>query len=341
MKTKMPDKKRYSKVIAKQQSILFDIDDSPLQAEENSATPSIEDLNRESVLKRKAEEAAMKTQQSMRFISLGSGSSGNCAYIGTDTQGVLIDAGVDGKKVFASLADNGIKPEMVKGVILTHDHGDHVRYAYSIARNNKHIRIYCTLRVLNGIFRRHSISRRLKEVHEPIFKEIPFSLAGMQFTAFDVSHDGTDNAGFFVEYGTQHFAIATDLGCITERARFYMTQADYLMIEANYDSAMLDNGKYPEYLKNRIRADNGHLDNKVTAEFVANSCDERLKYVFLCHLSNDNNTPEIACRVVSEALKAKGRIVGTGEGLIDADSAAVQVVALPRFDNSRWFVLKK
>ena len=341
MKTKMPDKKRYSKVIAKQQSILFDIDDSPLQAEENPATPSIEDLNRESVLKRKAEEAAMKTQQSMRFISLGSGSSGNCAYIGTETQGVLIDAGVDSKKVFASLADNGIKPEMVKGVILTHDHGDHVRYAYSIARNNKHIRIYCTLRVLNGIFRRHSISRRLKEVHESIFKEIPFSLAGMQFTAFDVSHDGTDNAGFFVEYGTQHFAIATDLGCITERARFYMTKADYLMIEANYDSAMLDNGKYPEYLKNRIRADNGHLDNKVTAEFVANSCDERLKYVFLCHLSNDNNTPEIACRVVSEALKAKGRIVGTGEGLIDADSATVQVVALPRFDNSRWFVLKK
>ena len=337
----MPDKKRYSKVIAKQQSILFDIDDSPLQAEENPATPSIEDLNRESVLKRKAEEAAMKTQQSMRFISLGSGSSGNCAYIGTETQGVLIDAGVDSKKVFASLADNGIKPEMVKGVILTHDHGDHVRYAYSIARNNKHIRIYCTLRVLNGIFRRHSISRRLKEVHESIFKEIPFSLAGMQFTAFDVSHDGTDNAGFFVEYGTQHFAIATDLGCITERARFYMTKADYLMIEANYDSAMLDNGKYPEYLKNRIRADNGHLDNKVTAEFIANSCDERLKYVFLCHLSNDNNTPEIACRVVSEALKAKGRIVGTGEGLIDADSAAVQVVALPRFDNSRWFVLKK
>ena len=337
----MPDKKRYSKVIAKQQSILFDIDDSPLQAEENPATPSIEDLNRESVLKRKAEEAAMKTQQSMRFISLGSGSSGNCAYIGTETQGVLIDAGVDSKKVFASLADNGIKPEMVKGVILTHDHGDHVRYAYSIARNNKHIRIYCTLRVLNGIFRRHSISRRLKEVHESIFKEIPFSLTGMQFTAFDVSHDGTDNAGFFVEYGTQHFAIATDLGCITERARFYMTKADYLMIEANYDSEMLDNGKYPEYLKNRIRADNGHLDNKVTAEFVANSCDERLKYVFLCHLSNDNNTPEIACRVVSEALKAKGRIVGTGEGLIDADSAAVQVVALPRFDNSRWFVLKK
>ena len=337
----MPDKKRYSKVIAKQQSILFDIDDSPLQAEENPATPSIEDLNRESVLKRKAEEAAMKTQQSMRFISLGSGSSGNCAYIGTETQGVLIDAGVDSKKVFASLADNGIKPEMVKGVILTHDHGDHVRYAYQIARHNKHIHIYCTPRVLNGIFRRHSISRRLKEVHVSIFKEIPFTLAGMQFTAFEVSHDGTDNAGFFVEYGSQRFAIATDLGCITDRAKFYMTQADYLMIEANYDAAMLDGGRYPEYLKNRIRATNGHLDNKITADFVANQCDDRLRYIFLCHLSNDNNTPEIARHEVCAALEARGRATTDGEGLPDANSNKVTVVALPRFDTSRRYVLRK
>ena len=336
----MPDKRLHRIANEKQKSILFDLDETPRQAEESLSTPSIEELNREN-LKQLKDAAAAVASQSMRFISLGSGSSGNCAYIGTETQGVLIDAGIDGKKVFQALADNGIKPEMVKGVIITHDHGDHVRYAYSIARNNKHIRIYCTLRVLNGIFRRHSISRRLKEVHEPIFKEIPFTLAGMQFTAFEVSHDGTDNAGFFVEYGSQRFAIATDLGCITERASFYMTQADYLMIEANYDAEMLDNGKYPEYLKNRIRADNGHLDNKVTAEFVANACDERLKYVFLCHLSNDNNTPEIACREVRNALVAKGRTVGNGEGLIDENSTAVQVVALPRFDPSRWFVLRQ
>ena len=261
--------------------------------------------------------------------------------MGTETQGVLIDAGIDGEKVFKALAANGITPDMVKGVILTHDHGDHVRYAYSIARHNKHIHIFCTPRVLNGIFRRHSISRRLKEVHVAIFKEIPFTLAGMQFTAFDVSHDGTDNAGFFVEYGSQRFAIATDLGCITDRARFYMTQADYLMIEANYDAAMLDGGKYPEYLKNRIRAANGHLDNKVTAEFVASECDERLRYVFLCHLSNDNNTPEIARHEVCAALEAKGRTTTDGEGLPDADSDSVTVVALPRFETSRRYIMRK
>ena len=338
----MPDKKRYNRTDNnKQQTILFDCDETPMQAEESTHTETIEELNRLNARTLQHINAATQGVQTMRFISFGSGSSGNCSYVGTETQGVLIDAGIDGEKVFKALAANGITPDMVKGVILTHDHGDHVRYAYSIARHNKHIHIFCTPRVLNGIFRRHSISRRLKEVHVAIFKEIPFTLAGMQFTAFDVSHDGTDNAGFFVEYGSQRFAIATDLGCITDRARFYMTQADYLMIEANYDAAMLDGGKYPEYLKNRIRAANGHLDNKVTAEFVASECDERLRYVFLCHLSNDNNTPEIARHEVCAALEAKGRTTTDGEGLPDADSDSVTVVALPRFETSRRYIMRK
>ena len=338
----MPDKKRYNRTDNnKQQTILFDCDETPMQAEESIHTETIEELNRLNARTLQHINAATQGVQIMRFISFGSGSSGNCSYVGTETQGVLIDAGIDGEKVFKALAANGITPDMVKGVILTHDHGDHVRYAYSIARHNKHIHIFCTPRVLNGIFRRHSISRRLKEVHVAIFKEIPFTLAGMQFTAFDVSHDGTDNAGFFVEYGSQRFAIATDLGCITDRARFYMTQADYLMIEANYDAAMLDGGKYPEYLKNRIRAANGHLNNKVTAEFVASECDERLRYVFLCHLSNDNNTPEIARHEVCAALEAKGRTTTDGEGLPDADSDSVTVVALPRFETSRRYIMRK
>ena len=338
----MPYQKRQnSKTTDKQQTILFDCDETPLQAEESSRTESIEELNRQNLRSLHHANAASQAVQSMRFISFGSGSSGNCSYVGTETQGVLIDAGVDGDKVFKALAENGITPDMVKGVLLTHDHGDHVRYAYQIARHNKHIHIYCTPRVLNGIFRRHSISRRLKEVHVSIFKEIPFTLAGMQFTAFEVSHDGTDNAGFFVEYGSQRFAIATDLGCITDRAKFYMTQADYLMIEANYDAAMLDGGRYPEYLKNRIRATNGHLDNKITADFVANQCDDRLRYIFLCHLSNDNNTPEIARHEVCAALEARGRATTDGEGLPDANSNKVTVVALPRFDTSRRYVLRK
>ena len=338
----MPYQKRpHSKTTDKQQTILFDCDETPMQAEESSHTESIEELNRQNLRSLHHAKVASQAVQSMRFISFGSGSSGNCAYVGTETQGVLIDAGVDGDKVFKALADNGITPEMVKGVLLIHDHGDHVRYAYQIARHNKHIHIYCTPRVLNGIFRRHSISRRLKEVHESIFKEIPFSLAGMQFTAFEVSHDGTDNAGFYITNGRHHMVVATDLGCISDRADFYMRQANYLMIEANYDETMLTTGPYPEYLKARIRNDNGHLNNEVTASYLAGILTPNLRQIFLCHLSHENNTPEIALRAVEQALLSTGiTAVGDGSGSPTALLAPVQLMALPRFTPTGLITLR-
>lgn len=276
---------------------------------------------------------------SMRFISFGSGSSGNCSYVGTEREGVLIDAGVDVEHVFDSLAANGITPGMVKGICLTHDHGDHVHFAYMMARKYK-LRIYCTPRVLNGILRRHNLSRRIKDWHEAIYKEIPFTLAGMKITAFEVPHDGSDNAGFFIEYEGMHFTIATDLGHVSERAYYYMTRANYLMIEANYDSEMLAGGHYPEYLKNRIKAANGHLDNADTARFIADNFSEGLKYIFLCHLSNDNNTPEKAIGAVESELNKKNVTVGKALGTIEDKGKDVQLMALPRYESSPWFVLK-
>ena len=276
-----------------------------------------------------------------RFISFGSGSSGNCSYVGTEKGGIIVDAGVDYKSVFERLAANGVTPEMVKGVCLTHDHSDHIRYAYAISRRYKHIRIYCTNRVLNGILKRHNVSRRIKEYHQPIFKEIPFKLGELTITAFEVPHDGFDNAGFFVEHGDSRFAIATDLGEVSDRARHYMSQADFLMIEANYDLEMLENGSYPEYLKNRIKTANGHLDNADTARFVSEIYDKKLRNIFLCHLSNDNNTPEKAVNAVKSALESQGITVGAALGAIEDRNKDVQLMALPRYECSPWFVLRK
>lgn len=276
-----------------------------------------------------------------RFMSFGSGSSGNCSYVGTEKGGIIVDAGVDYEKVFERLAANGVSPDMVKGVCLTHDHSDHIRYAYGIARRYKHIRIYCTNRVLNGILKRHNVSRRIKDYHQPVFKEIPFKLGELTITAFEVPHDGYDNAGFFVEYGDCRFAIATDLGMVSDRARHYMSQADFLMIEANYDLEMLENGVYPEYLKNRIKTANGHLDNADTAQFVSEIYEPKLKNIFLCHLSNDNNTPEKAVAAVKGALEARGVTVGTALGTVEDRQKDVQLMALPRYECSPWFVLRK
>lgn len=275
----------------------------------------------------------------LQFASFGSGSSGNCSYLGDDNGGVLIDAGVDPEHVFDSLRRNGVSPSMVKGIVLTHDHSDHVRYAYGIVRRYKHIRIYCTPRMMNGILRHHNISRRIKEYQEPVFKEIPFKVAQFKFTAFETSHDATDNMGFMVEADGKRFVVATDMGVITERAEHYMSQAEYLMIESNYDLEMLNGGKYPEYLKNRVRGEKGHLDNTVAAQFVASHYSPQLKYVFLCHLSNDNNTPEIALQCMRQALEGAGATVGDASNSTEMRQRDVQLYALPRYDTSTWFVL--
>lgn len=274
----------------------------------------------------------------LHYISFGSGSSGNSCYIGTKDGGIVIDAGIRADIIEDTLKRHGVNMRHVKGLLLTHDHNDHVRYAYNLVRNNRHISVFCTPRVLNGLLRRHNISKRIKDYHTPIFKEIPFKIAGMEITAFEVPHDGTDNMGFFIEYASRKFVLATDMGEVAERARHYMSQANYLVIESNYDAEMLRTGRYPEYLKARIRASNGHLDNKDTASFLSEIANPMLKYIFLCHLSKDNNTPDRALVAVREALKARGFNIGHGMETLDDRKCDIQLVALPRYDATRWYV---
>lgn len=279
-------------------------------------------------------------EKAINFISFGSGSSGNCCYIGTSEGGLVIDAGVAVDKVEKILAANGVKMSHVKGLLLTHDHSDHTRYAYTMVRTYRHMRLFCTPRVLNGLLRRHNISKRIKEYHESIFKEIPFRLAGFGITAFDVPHDGTDNMGFSISYSGRNFVVATDLGSINERADHYMRQADYLVIESNYDADMLEHGRYPEYLKARIRTANGHMDNVATAAYLRQLATKRLREVWLCHLSQDNNTPELALDASRRALAAAGLTVGGPDDTLFDRQADVRLAALPRFEPTRWYVLR-
>ncbi len=280
------------------------------------------------------------SRKHLHYISFASGSSGNSCYVGNDRGGIVIDAGIRADQIEDILHDHGVSMRHVKALVLTHDHSDHVRYSYSLLRNNKHLSLYCTPRVLNGLLRRHSISKRIKEYHTPIFKEIPFKVADMEITAFDVPHDGSDNMGFSIDFEGHRFVLATDLGAVTDRARYYMSMANYLVIEANYDSDMLRLGRYPEYLKARIRAGNGHLDNRDTAAFLKEIINPRLKYIFLCHLSKDNNTPVRALKEVRDALVERGVTVGHAEESVSDRKADVQLMALPRFDPTRWFVFR-
>lgn len=274
------------------------------------------------------------------YVSFGSGSSGNSCYIGSRSGGILIDAGIADTDVERVLKANNIPLSHVKAILLTHDHTDHIKYVYKILRSYKNVRLYCTNRVLNGILRRHSISKRIKEFHNPIFKEIPFRILDFEITAFDVPHDGSDNMGFSILFNDKRFVLATDLGAVTSRAEFYMSQANYLVIEANYDLRMLCMGPYPEYLKARIRTDNGHLDNEDTASFIKKIAGNGLEHIFLCHLSKDNNNPEIALSTVRSALEENGLTVGDASNSVEDRNSDVHLCVLPRFDETRLFVFR-
>ncbi len=147
-------------------------------------------------------------------------------------------------------------------------------------------------------------------------------VSGMSFaiTAFEVPHDGTDNVGYCINIDGKIFSFLTDLGHITPTAAEYICKANYLVLEANYDEEMLKMGPYPQYLKERIAGPNGHMSNRETADFLAENINESLKYIWLCHLSKDNNHPELAYKTVELSLRNKGIIVGKD----------VQVIALKR-----------
>lgn len=330
---------------------LFDFfaDEEPIP---ESAAKQIHDFAINATRKRQMEAASandidtldpgtLTKPDTLKFVSFGSGSSGNCAYLGDSSCGMLIDAGVDTKTVLDGLATNGLSIKNVVGILLTHDHSDHVRFVYQLVRKYTHIGIYCTPKTLNGLLRRHSISRRIKDYHKPIYKEFPFKLGDFEVTAFDVSHDGTDNCGYFITHGRHKFAVATDLGCITDRVDFYMRQAQYIMIESNYDQYMLDHGPYPLYLRARIAAERGHLNNEVTARFLKEIFSPQLRYVFLCHLSHDNNTPEIALECTRTALLDAGTPrVGNGSDPRLNNDGGIELIALPRFDASPLFTFR-
>ncbi len=272
--------------------------------------------------------------EKLRFISFGSGSSGNCAYIGTPSCGLLIDAGVDNNYVTAQLAANSIDRASIRGILLTHDHSDHVRYAYAILRYNRHMKLYATPKTLNGLLRRHSISRRISDYHQPIYKEFPFEVGPLTVTAFETSHDGSDNVGYSIDFGEVHFVVTTDTGTITARSDHYMRQAHYLMIESDYDATMLKNGPYHPHLKARIAGTSGHLDNADTGRYLASLAPAGiLRRVFLCHLSDTNNTPHLALTTVQNIIQEAGISI-CRDNMPGPTETRLHIAVLPRSEAS-------
>ncbi|MEA5080963.1 MAG: MBL fold metallo-hydrolase [Dysgonamonadaceae bacterium] len=243
------------------------------------------------------------------FFSLGSGSSGNCYYLGNSEYGVLIDAGVGVRTIIKRLKEYDISMHQIQAILITHEHFDHVKSATSLA--HKHfLPVYATREVHKRIEQNTIIPYSLNGSRKYIKKESAFHIRDIRVTPFEVPHDSVDNVGYFFEIGDQTFALATDVGIITDTISHYICASNHLVIESNYDEDLLQNGRYPYHLKKRITSGTGHLSNLQTSHFLSENYSDKLKNIWLCHLSGDNNTPELAFKATQEKFAQKGITVG-------------------------------
>lgn len=248
--------------------------------------------------------------EKLRFISLASGSSGNCYFIGNMFHGILVDAGIGPRTIKKRLKEVGIDFSQIMAVFVTHDHVDHIKGVGSLGEKHK-IPIYTTRLVHEGMERSYGMTEKLTNASRRfIEKNETVSIFDFHVTAFGVSHDSTDSVGYTIHYRGKRFTIATDLGYICESAAEHIRKANYLVIETNYDEMMLMTGHYPYPLKRRVAAETGHMDNKHTASFLAQNYHQGLSHIYLCHLSKDNNLPDLAYETVKEKLLENGIRVG-------------------------------
>jgi phosphoribosyl 1,2-cyclic phosphodiesterase len=242
----------------------------------------------------------------VNFCSLSSGSSGNCYYLGNEFHGILIDAGISARSIRKFLENNGISMQTIMGVLITHNHIDHIRGVEGLAKKFS-LPVFTTGKIWDSILTPHI------KISQDCIREIPlqdkFHIAGFDIEAFPVFHDAPETIGFHICAGDKKVTIVTDLGHICETAAPYIRAANLLVIESNYDERMLMNGGYAPYLKARIRSDNGHLGNHQTSSFLAEIISDNLSHICLAHLSKNNNTPEAALQTLHQTLADRGIIL--------------------------------
>ena len=272
--------------------------------------------------------------RTIKFKSLSSGSCGNCYFLGSFHQdgscesALLIDLGVSPRRLKKELEKEGIPVSCIKGVLITHDHNDHIRALGSYCKNLP-LPVWMTRELSGAFLVRHLGGEYLpacRKILSPGWNQIDGDTIRARY--FTVPHDATQTVGYAVLIGGHKFVIMTDVGRITDEAVQLASHADTVVLESNYDMDMLMGGPYTYELKMRIVQGCGHLSNDECACAVRRFMHEGLRNVFLCHLSDNNNTRELAYKCTLDSLRQCGVEPGT-----------VSLVCLPRQVPSQLFNL--
>jgi len=229
----------------------------------------------------------------VEICALASGSNGNSYYIGNENEAILIDAGVYYKRLIERINDAGLDKSKIRAIFISHEHADHIQG----------IRVSSNKLGAPGIFSQHTFYKSRKK-HQPdafaFFKDgEAYRVGDIEVYPFKKSHDASDPYSFRIVCGGKNIGVFTDIGIVDGALQTEFSKCDAVFLETNYDTEMLWNGSYPAYIKQRIDSEKGHLSNKQALELVQNFASEQLQYIFLSHISDVNNTYELAIETFS------------------------------------------
>ena len=237
----------------------------------------------------------------MQVCVLASGSGGNAIYVQQGATRVLVDAGLAGREIDARLRSIGVDVMKLKGIVVSHEHSDHMSGVGVLARKVK-----CPVWLTRGTFEAARSKFKGRERLRFFDNDQDFAIGDLQFQPFAISHDASDPVNFVVDDGHSRLGIATDMGVVSQLAFQRLSTSDMVILESNYDREMLMSGPYPWSLKQRIQGTHGHLDNADASETLGRLIDNGLEQVVLAHLSEDNNRPDLVRSVHEAVIESKG-----------------------------------
>ncbi len=233
----------------------------------------------------------------MRICSIASGSSGNCIYVGSEATHLLVDVGISGKRTEEGLRDLELSMKDIDGILITHEHADHIAGLGVLGRKYG-VPVYATAGTIEAIKSCSSVGILPEELFHVIRADEKVIIKDLTCNPIAISHDAAEPVAYRISHGKKKVGIITDLGTYNDYTVESLRGMNALLLEANHDVNMLQVGRYPYYLKQRILGDRGHLSNERAGQLLCELLHEGLEAVVLGHLSQENNLPELAYEAV-------------------------------------------
>ena len=255
----------------------------------------------------------------MRLCSIASGSSGNCIYVGSEATHLLVDVGISGKRTELGLNSLGLSARDLDGILITHEHADHINGLGVIARKYG-IPIYATPGTIEAILTGGGVGKIDSSLFHEVKEDVKLTIKDLTVNPMRISHDAAQPVAYRISYGNKKVGICTDLGVYNDYTVECLKGMDAVLLEANHDVNMLQVGPYPYYLKQRILGDRGHLSNENSGRLLSRILHDGMQNIILGHLSKENNLPELAY----EAVRME---ITMGDNPYNANDFRIQVAA--------------